>query len=308
MYKKGAKAIIRPPRAKYDPNKIPTISEIPGFGNVERTSIAFQNPSGETLLGSFYRAPEPFEDSCVVYLHGNASNQLEGRYIISLFVPLGVSVFCFDFAGCGCSTGKYISMGHREKDDVATVLEILRTDFHIQKVALWGRSMGAAVSLLCVGDDELGVVAAVLDSPYASLKDLVWDIGAEHVPKWLCKRAMKNVREIVRKKASFDIYEVEPASACEHCQKPLFFIHAEDDALVKKSNSIELFSSAPSQDKKLYIVDGKHNSDRPSAVLLRATEFLCRALGLIVEFDSDASCEQNSFQHFSDAESLLNHV
>ena len=295
MYEKGARAIIRPPRAKYDQNKIPAISQIPGFGSVERTSIAFRNPDGETLFGSFYQAPQPFDNSCVIYLHGNASNQLEGRYIISLFVPIGVSVFCFDFAACGCSTGKYISMGYRERADVATVVRILREDFHVRKIALWGRSMGAAVSLFCVADESLDISGAVVDSPYASLSRLVWDVGAQRVPKWMRKRAMKEVRKIVCTKAHFDILSVEPQSACVTCEKPLFFIHAEDDTLVKKSNSIELFSRAPTEEKQLYIVSGNHNSERPSEVLTRATEFLCRSLGLIVEFDDDVTCPQNSY-------------
>jgi len=33
-------------------------------------------------------------------------------------LPKSITLFCFDWAGCGKSEGEYISLGWHEKDDV----------------------------------------------------------------------------------------------------------------------------------------------------------------------------------------------
>ena len=60
---------------------------------------------------------------CVIYLHGNSSGRPETLQIVDLMIPLGVSVFTFDFSGCGMSEGEYISLGWHERDDLELVIE-----------------------------------------------------------------------------------------------------------------------------------------------------------------------------------------
>jgi pimeloyl-ACP methyl ester carboxylesterase len=285
MVARGARAIIRPDRASYDLYKIPVDNIIPNFGLIHRTSVTFQNSARHTLHGSFYHAPDSSRRACVIYCHGNSSNQLEGRFLIPNFAPVGISVFCFDFSGCGCSTGKYVSLGHREAEDLATVIEILRRDFNIERVALWGRSMGAAVSAIALQNEHLGIIGAVLDSAFASLRGLIVQlIRSHHCPKWLAKKAVKKVRKRVLRKAAFDIDDVEPIRRFRGCRKPVFFICGERDDFVKPANSEMLFDASASDDKRLEVVPGKHNTDRPMGVTLSATEFLCGLLGVSVTF------------------------
>lgn len=47
----------------------------------------------------------------IIYLHGNSSSRIEGLSLIEYLLPLGYSLFCFDFAGCGMSEGQYVSLG-----------------------------------------------------------------------------------------------------------------------------------------------------------------------------------------------------
>jgi len=35
-------------------------------------------------------------------------------------------LMCFDFSGCGLSSGKYISLGYFEKDDLKVIIEHMR--------------------------------------------------------------------------------------------------------------------------------------------------------------------------------------
>jgi pimeloyl-ACP methyl ester carboxylesterase len=107
---------------------------------------------------------------CVVYMHGNASSQWEGQFLIPNLCPRGIAVFCFDFAGCGASDGEFISLGHFETMDVEFLLQSLLETFRLGPFVLWGRSMGAATSLLV---RHPAVVGIVVDSAYTSIPDAV---------------------------------------------------------------------------------------------------------------------------------------
>jgi alpha/beta superfamily hydrolase len=120
--------------------------------------------------------------SCVVYLHGNASSQREGMFLPPIFISAGVSVLCFDFSGCGCSQGEYISLGFFERDDVACAINFIRANSGVGCVGIWGRSMGAVCAIYALADD-LCIAAALVDSPFSSLSELVKELAArEHIP------------------------------------------------------------------------------------------------------------------------------
>ena len=54
----------------------------------------------------------------MVYLHGNSSCRAESLECLPLILGSGVTLFALDCAGSGRSEGKYISLGHHERDDV----------------------------------------------------------------------------------------------------------------------------------------------------------------------------------------------
>lgn len=139
-----------------------------------RESVQFRNSRGLDIVGSSYAPPFKHADACCVcYLHGTASCQLEGLFLVPIFIPASVSVLCFDFSGCS----NYISLGMFERDDVKCAIEYLRTRQNVGRVAIWGRSMGAITALFTVSDDPT-IACAACDSPFASLSELIRDIAA----------------------------------------------------------------------------------------------------------------------------------
>ncbi|CAD7925293.1 unnamed protein product [Amoebophrya sp. A25] len=100
-----------------------------------------RSPSTSSKGGS--RSPPP----CVIYLHGNSSCRLEAKEIWDYCLPLGFSLFCFDFAGSGNSDGDHVSLGFFEKDDLHTVIRYLQACAHVGPILLWGRSMGAVTAV-----------------------------------------------------------------------------------------------------------------------------------------------------------------
>ena len=62
---------------------------------------------------------------CVIYMHGNGGNKLEGTLRIFEILPLGADLLTFDFSGCGNSGGDQVTLGWKEVDDLQAVLDYL---------------------------------------------------------------------------------------------------------------------------------------------------------------------------------------
>ena len=120
----------------------------------------------------------------------------------------------------------------RESEDLRAVIAHLRAGGRVTKIGLWGRSMGAATSLF-YGQKDPSVAALVLDSPFSKLTDLMHELvdtfGEERgvrVPRPLVKGAVALLRFSIRRKAKFDIADLDVAAAAAHSYVPALFGHA----------------------------------------------------------------------------------
>ena len=124
------KAIIRPPRASYKYKDLgPTEFKSAGMSCI-RTDLELKGARGHIMQCSH---SEPLEIirkwhdmPCVIYMHGNSSCRLEAQDLISFLLPANITLFAFDFPGCGRSEGEYISLGWHERNDVAVIINYLR--------------------------------------------------------------------------------------------------------------------------------------------------------------------------------------
>jgi len=216
----------------------------------------------------------------IVYLHGNSSSRLEAGSLVSTLIAQGISLFCFDAAGCGLSDGEYVSLGWHERDDLAAVLAHLRQLPLCGPIGLWGRSMGAVTALLYVErDPALGAIC--LDSPFASLRQLAEELAqsdrvAFPVPSWLVTAALALVRMRVKALADFDIEDLVPLEHAKQSHVPAIFLHARQDTFILPAHSRRLYD-AYAGDKELVTVDGDHNSERSEQVINHAVGFFKRA-------------------------------
>lgn len=99
------KAVIRPPRFEYDLSDMGPDEFVMKRMRIKRTDIEIKSSKGFTLKCSHY---EPHESNrewnelpCVIYLHGNSSSRLEALDAVPYLLPSNMTLFCFDFAGCG---------------------------------------------------------------------------------------------------------------------------------------------------------------------------------------------------------------
>ncbi|KAH0790757.1 Clan SC, family S9, unassigned serine peptidase [Histomonas meleagridis] len=296
-------SVIRPPRAEYNLSRLPTRRDINGYGPVFRQGVSFENNRGQKIVGSYF-APngDIANPPCVIYLHGNASCQLEGFFLLPIFIPFGCSVLCIDCSGSGNSDGEVISLGYFESDDVLCAIKFLRERYKVGKIALWGRSMGAATSLLTIAKDPT-ISAAVVDSPFASLHDLIYEIGCNlPFPKFMVKIYVNFMRFKIRKIANFNIDDVEPIKYSPNSTVPLFLIHGANDTFINCKHSRRIYE-AYSGEKHIEIVPGNHNSIRPQDVMILAILHIANQLGIQIDIEAIPPIEEedNANYHFENA-------
>jgi len=198
-------------------------------------------------------------------MHGNSSCRLDALEILPLVMNMGITLFAFDFAGCGKSQGETITLGYHEKDDCAAVTEYLRNSSRVSTIALWGRSMGAATALLHSHRDP-SIAAMVLDSPFASLeqvaRELIDGAAIRHKPTVVINAILKLLRSTIRKRTGMDILRLRPIEQVDTSFIPALFVAANGDEFVRPHHAKDIHDRYAG-DKNIVMVDGDHNSDRP---------------------------------------------
>ena len=137
-----------------------------------------------------------------------------------------ITLFSFDFAGCGKSEGEYISLGWYERDDVEIVVDWLRKSGRVSTIGLWGRSMGAVTGLMHA-DRDPSIAGLVLDSPFSNLRTLAEELAKNNskIPSLVLSGAIAMIRKSILSKAKFDIDLLNPLE--NHVKKafiPAFFV------------------------------------------------------------------------------------
>lgn len=277
------KAVIRPPKCVYAIEDLgPRTFELPGGMRVTRTDLEIKNHEGKVLQCSHYEPNEFQRDwenlPCVVYLHGNSSARVEAIESVMALLPENITVFCFDFAGCGMSEGEYISLGWWEREDLGIVIDYLRKERRVSTIGLWGRSMGAATALL-YADRDPSIAGMVLDSPFSKLSVLVDELAKQYtkIPNFLVKGALKLIRSSVKSKANFDLMQLNPIDNVDKAFIPALFAHGIADDFIQPHHS-EKIHAAYAGDKALQLIEGDHNSQRPQDFTNSAMVFLRNTL------------------------------
>lgn len=93
---------------------------------------------------------------------------------------MNMTVFSFDFSGCGLSDGDWVTLGFKEQGDLQTVIEYLRSTEMVSMIGLWGRSMGAVTSIFYSAKEPASIAVMVLDSPFSNLNRLTLELARNY--------------------------------------------------------------------------------------------------------------------------------
>lgn len=282
--------IIRPPRTTYSRHDLGDREFSVEGAPATREDLTLKNSRGCSLHASHFRPSRSHPDHpTVVYLHGNGSCRVEATTLLPLTIPYGVGVFAFDFSGSGRSEGEYSSLGLLERLDVEAVVEHLVSKHQVRTIILWGYSMGAAAAILYLGkcQSNPAVKTVILDSPFASFAKLAESFVSDMpippgIPrKFLLTIGIRAVRKMVRERAQFDVFEIDPLSALRTIPSTIsaLFVHGTADGMIPCAQGKMLYDSYPCPQKAwLPISNLDHDSPRPESSMDTAFFFIMRAI------------------------------
>ena len=277
------KFIIRPPRDEYEEELLGNFVFTYRDKQYQRKDYDLISSEGYIMKCSFIEPIDKyrptFEMPVVLYLHGNSSSRLEGLNNLEVLLKYNINLFVIDFPGCGLSEGEYISLGYHEKNDVKIIVDFIENLPGISKIGIWGRSMGAATTLLYTYKDPR-IVAICIDSPFENFKRLAEELVIKQIklPKFIIDGALKIVQGTIKKKNGLDIYKLKPSENVSNTFQPALFIHAINDELINVEHSINLFNNYGGP-KSLKCCDkGGHNSRRSKNIKKEIGDFFYKYL------------------------------
>lgn len=276
------KSIIRPPKDEYDEDMLGEKVFIYKGKTYIRKDFNILSKQGNILKASFIEPDEYSRPSAempvVVYLHGNSSCRLEGLKVAPELLKRNINIFVFDFAGCGMSEGEYISLGWHEKEDLRIIINFIERIPGVSKIGLWGRSMGAATSMMYSHSDNR-IVCICLDSPFCDFSRLAKELCKKHanLPGFIVDGALSFISNTIKSKNDVNIKKLSPIIYAPQTFIPAFFLHASNDELISLSHSLDLFDIYGGE-KSLNICEGTHNSTRQRHILDKIGKFFIKYL------------------------------
>ena len=278
-------AVVRPPRASYNEEDISYIVFDMHLPPIPRIPMSFPNRRGERIVGSLYICGSYYQEEthkCIVFLHGNVGSQKEGRSIVPFFAPNGVSVFCFDFSGSGNSDGEFVTLGMKEKTDVADVVKFLADNYDIGEFVVWGRSMGASCAILSSMYDQR-IKGIIADSAFSSLEDMLNAVAKKFnlgtFSNWI---AAMYIKKGIYKKIGLTCDDVNVAEFAKKCTKPILFGHSPEDDFIPFEQAEKIYKAYRGE-KKIVILTGSHNSLRDENWIKACRKFISEIFGIKIE-------------------------
>jgi hypothetical protein len=225
------------------------------FDTWDRTGYVISSRYGYPLQCYFFPSPEKKRDHSaplVIISHGYTYSHYGGIKYAFLMRQYGYDVVMYDQRYHADSGGKTCSLGFYESRDLETVIDDAVHRFGIDRVGLYGESMGAVSALLeQAGDSRIRFVVA--DCPFADLRWLV--TGLIRRRYGLLEFPFVPLADAFFRCANgIPFSAIRPIEAVRKAKCPILFIHGSDDAFVPPEHSQRLFEACPSP-KMLFLAE-----------------------------------------------------
>lgn len=231
---------------------------------VEARMVRTTSGDGLWLAGRYYE--NPGSHRWVILVHGYHGSSVNMTGYAQRYYDAGYQVLAPDLRACGNSEGTYVGMGWLDRTDILNWIDcVLQWDPQAQ-IVLHGISMGAAAIMMAAGEQTPDAVRAfVEDCGYTS----VWDVFASEMKKRLHLPAfplLYTADAVARLRAGYGFYEASALKQVARCEKPMLFIHGNQDELVPFSMMQALYDAKPGENKRMLVAAGAGHGQ--SALLL----------------------------------------
>ncbi|MBB1510229.1 alpha/beta hydrolase [Tessaracoccus sp. MC1756] len=245
---------------------------------LQADNVTFTADDGVRIAGWWFDVPG--SRSVVVIAHGHRGNKSDLLGIGPGLVRRGHSVLLFDFRGSSDSGDGALSLAFHEQRDLLAAVDYAAARRPDARLAVVGFSGGAATAILAAAK-ETRVGALVLDSPFATLTDVVAQAFRGHrLPAAPFVPLVALANRVVH---GYRLHDVRPIDAiAELAPRPILLLHGTRDEVIPYQHALDLRDAAGRDAVELVTFDGAYHcggyfSDRPGYIAL-VDDFLQRWL------------------------------
>lgn len=248
------------------PEMIPWLDSLQSTGALKDSVLLRE---GDTKVHYYYAfAPQPTGKTAVI-CHGYTDNAIRMFMIARIYnQELGYNIIVPDMPHAGDSENNHISMGFYESQIARKMASmahgIFGNDSTKVEIVVHGISMGAATTMMTVGDDninkELNIKCAVEDCGYTSC----WDEFSNEVTNsyGIPPFPLLHVADLVCDfKYGWCFHDASPLEAMKNTSLPIFFIHGSADTYVPTNMVNILYEAKTKGDKELWFGEGSKHAD-----------------------------------------------
>lgn len=261
------------------------------WATVPKEDFSFESQHGYTLNGFFIptQTPEFLSDGkrfkkVLVFTHGHGYNLIGGLKYYRHFLDRGFDVYLYDLRACGTSGGKRVSMGMFEKDDLETLLSIIRNEYGDDLfLGSIGESMGGATVILQAAT-YTAPDFVISDCSYSDLRDeLAWKLkDLTKLPSF----PIIDLASLINKfRVGYWYKEISPVRLIKEKdglpEVPILFVHGEDDTYILPKMAHELFASKKGITGLILVPNAKHASSvgiNPTMYMTAVDSFLAEVI------------------------------
>ena len=181
-FERGWRAVIQPPQYRYNINSICPREQLVEGTPLERLDFNVPNDEGRNISALILRPRGVEPRQAILYLHGNGGSKIEVLNILPMLAAHSTALISLDFVGCGNSDQGYLTYGRNEVSDAELVLREAYKHVQVDRVIVWGRSMGAVTAIAFAEKNHAIVDRLVLDSPFQKLEGVIKRVISRDVP------------------------------------------------------------------------------------------------------------------------------
>ena len=240
----------------------------------EIEAVAFKNRTNQNLVGVLHHGKGKGLRPCLIACHGFVGTKFGGsrRFLVDFAryaVEHNLSVFRFDFAGCGDSDGEFVDLTiESEFRDLQAAIDVVSTATGVdpEKIGVFGQCLGA-VTAIRAGSLDPRVYKVVAWAPFANFANALLGLVGEEAFQFLQQgeeaefiyrgQLFQCGPKILTESSNLDMFE-----EMTRIHKPLLVIHGTEDAVVPLEEIEKLmdFAQGTPGEKKLAVIEGTHHS------------------------------------------------
>jgi pimeloyl-ACP methyl ester carboxylesterase len=199
----------------------------------------------------------------VLVLHGIFTRSITMLPQALALSRAGYRAVLVDLRGHGRSTGKYLTYGVQEAQDLSQVIDALDGQQLIAgEIGVWGLSYGATTSIhLAACDSRVRAVVAV--EPFGMVRPEIRHVGYLVMPEVACFLSDSKFQQIVDQaaaQAGFDPDGSDAVDAMGRTTASVLLVHGTGDWVAPYWNSVALQEAAPDHSERIPIPGGGHVS------------------------------------------------